>query len=214
MFRDTALLLFCFSSLVSAQSASGSLSVYVANAGAASAQVAATLRAELRDILSGSGIQVQWHDGDGSVGGRLVVMRLQGSCRGEIPPTPNTKNMKVTQDPEALGSTHVSNGEVLPFADIHCDRIRSFVAAPLSIYGSAVVRDEMFGRAVARVMAHELYHILLKTTSHGKKGLARASQTAGQLIAPRTTFAHDDERKLSAEAAGSTGYVADDGAER
>jgi hypothetical protein len=214
MFREAASLLFCFSCLVSAQSGSGALSVYVANASAASPQVAATLRAELREILSGSGIQVQWHDGEGSVDGRLVVMRLQGSCRGDVPLIPNAKNAKPVQDPEALGSTHVSNGEVLPFADIRCDQIRSFVAGPLSIYGSAVVRDEMFGRAVARVMAHELYHILLKTTSHGKKGLARASQTAGQLIAPRTTFAHDDERKLSAEAAGSTGYVADDGAER
>jgi hypothetical protein len=208
MFRDTALLLSAFSFLAAAQThPSGPLSVFLSNAAAASPTVTASMRAELQELLGSSGMNIHWHDGSGNVLGRLAVIRLQGACRSDAP-NPLMPH-QVSHDPEALGSTHVTNGEVLPFADIRCDHIRRFVAIPLSSAGSAEARDEMLGRAVARVIAHEIYHIVLRTTGHGKKGLARATQSAAQLVSARLTFAQEDERRLSAEGSASPA-VADD----
>jgi hypothetical protein len=38
--------------------------------------------------------------------------------------------------------------------------------------------------ALGRVVAHELYHILARTTSHATGGLAKASQSLRDLIRP------------------------------
>lgn len=199
MFRDAALLLSVFSCLAAAQTQpSGPLSVFLSNAAAASPSVTASMRAELQELLASSGMNIRWHDGSGNVVGRLAVIRLQGACRSDAP-NPLMPH-QVSHDPEALGSTHVTNGEVLPFADIRCDHIRRFVAIPLASTGSLEAREEMLGRAVARVIAHEIYHIVLRTTGHGKKGLARATQSASQLVSARLNFAQEDERRLSAEA--------------
>jgi len=199
MLRDTALLLITISCLASAQTTGGSsLSVFLSNPGAASPAVTYSMRTELRDLLRGSGFSFSWYNGSGNVEGRLAVIRLQGACGSDAPnPLPTHQ---VFRDPEALGSTHVSNGEVLPFADIRCDHLRRFVAQPLANGHSYEMREEMLGRALARVIAHELFHILLRTKEHGRTGLARASQTAAQLVAPRLNFAAEDARKLSAEA--------------
>ncbi len=199
MLRDVASLLIALSALAHAQNPGVNLSVYLSNPDAASPVVASTIRAELRELMGASGIGVAWHDGSGSVEGRLAVVRFEGICRSDAP-NPLLPQY-VTRDPEALGSTHVSNGDVLPFADVKCDQIRRFVAIPISKAGNVEARDEMLGRAVARVIAHELYHIVLRTKDHGKKGLARATQTASQLVSPRLAFSHEDERRLSAETA-------------
>ena len=209
MFRDTASLLLAFSCLAAAQThPSGPLSVFLSNAEAASPAVTASMRAELQELLASSGLHLHWHDGSGNVMGRMAVIRLQGACRNNAPNP--LRAHQVSLDPEALGSTHVSNGEVLPFADIRCDHIRRFVAIPLSSAGTVETRDEMLGRAVARVIAHEIYHIVLRTTGHGKKGLARATQSAAQLVSARLNFAQEDERRLSAEASASPAVADDD----
>jgi hypothetical protein len=210
MLRDTALLLTTVSCLVSAQTtASSSLSVFLSNPGAASPAVTSSMRTELRELLRGSGFSFSWYNGAGNVEGRLAVIRLQGACGSDAPnPLPLHQ---VFRDPEALGSTHVSNGEVLPFADIRCDHLRRFVAQPLANAHAYEVREEMLGRALARVIAHELFHILLRTKEHGRTGLARAGQTAAQLVAPRLNFAAEDTRRLSTEAStSSSSSVADD----
>ncbi len=45
--------------------------------------------------------------------------------------------------------------------------------------------DLLFGRALARVLAHELYHVLAKTHSHTGQGIADKSLSGAQLISER-----------------------------
>jgi hypothetical protein len=191
-----------------------SLNLYLANPAAMSPYVLETLHTEIEDLLHPTHLAVHWHDGRGEVAGQLAVIRIQGECQAYAPPP----TMYVSEDVEALGRTHVSNGVVLPFADIRCDELRRFIGGPLRSGHDREAREQMLGRALARVIAHELYHILLKTRSHGKSGIARASQTAAQLVAPRVSFSRADERKLSSEvahvsdagdAAGSAAVAAD-----
>jgi ubiquinone biosynthesis protein UbiJ len=82
---------------------------------------------------------------------------------------------------------------------VRCDAIRKLIGQELAGKPS-VERDELLGRAIGRVMAHELYHVLLRTTSHGGQGLAAPSQSVAELLSERDVFAPGDERKLSQSA--------------
>jgi hypothetical protein len=86
-----------------------------------------------------------------------------------------------------LGRTQVSDGVVLPFSDIDCDGIRSFVRFRL-LHMDRAYRDEAYGRAVARVLAHELYHVFANTRQHASGGVGRASYTAEELLSPVFRF--------------------------
>jgi hypothetical protein len=48
-----------------------------------------------------------------------------------------------------------------------------------------VDRDRVLGRALGRVLAHELYHILSGTKRHSARGLAKASFAVDELISDR-----------------------------
>jgi hypothetical protein len=89
--------------------------------------------------------------------------------------------------------THVTNGEILPFAEVACDRVQSSLRAKLA----ANVSDEVLGRALARVVAHEIYHIIAKTPHHGDEGVARRGLSSGDLIAESAAFSSHDLRKLT-----------------
>jgi hypothetical protein len=47
-----------------------------------------------------------------------------------------------------------------------------------------VIREQAMGRAIGRVIAHEIGHVLLRTTGHAPHGLMRAVQPADELIDP------------------------------
>jgi hypothetical protein len=47
-----------------------------------------------------------------------------------------------------------------------------------------LLRDLIVGRAVGRVLAHEIGHYLLATRTHGTTGLMRSSQRSDELVAP------------------------------
>lgn len=125
---------------------------------------------------------------------RIAVIHLLGQCRSDIPVSPALRSTRL--EGEALGQTHIVEGSVLPIADIRCDRIRRFIDADLRILNTES-RGELFGRALGRVMAHELYHILLRTREHGRDGIARPAQSAADLVAARAGFAPRDDRKLA-----------------
>jgi hypothetical protein len=95
----------------------------------------------------------------------------------------------------ALGWTHVSDGQILPFTDISCDRIRQFTQPGLL----AVRPDDRaakFGRALGRVLAHELYHIFANTMRHGSLGVAKESYSMHDLLADDFQFQARESRML------------------
>jgi hypothetical protein len=62
------------------------------------------------------------------------------------------------------------------------------------------LRDRIIGRALGRVIAHEIGHYLLGTRTHSSSGLMRSVQTFGELFAvPHTGFllSRGDERRLA-----------------
>jgi hypothetical protein len=49
------------------------------------------------------------------------------------------------------------------------------------------IREQVVGRAIGRVIAHEIGHVLLRTTGHAPHGLMRAVQRADELVDPART---------------------------
>ena len=142
------------------------------------------LRAESETIMGRLGISLEWRSlaaaRGNEVSSRLAVIRFQGRCdvAGLSPHR---------AQPGALGWTHASNGVILPFGDVDCDRIRSFIQPDL-LAVPAGDREFVFGRAVGRVLAHELYHILARSPHHASGGVGKAEYAVYDLLAAHFVF--------------------------
>lgn len=150
------------------------------------------MKAELDAIMRPIGLQFEWRSLQATRGSdvavELVVVSFKGTCKVE-----DMRN--VGKESGALGWTHLSDGDVLPFSDIHCDRIRSFIQPHLAALDRED-RERAFGRALGRILAHELYHVFSKTTRHAAWGVAKAFYTPGELVADHFRFEERESRDL------------------
>lgn len=116
----------------------------------------------------------------------LIVVQLKGRCEMDQAPLAFDE-----RGPDALAYTHSTDGEILPFAEVSCDRLRSSIRT--AMWGDDFKRGDMlFGRAIGRVLSHEFFHILARTPGHGKKGIAKRSLSAAQLISDELRFSDED----------------------
>lgn len=129
---------------------------------------------EAAGILKHSGLKLQWRIGPSpqATSDLLVVVRLRGRCEAEAPPAPLQSG--------ALGWSDEVDGTVLPFGELACDKIRGLI-------GAAMPRDQspsdvVLGRAMGRVLAHELYHMVARTDKHEAAGVTRPALSARELI--------------------------------
>ena len=118
----------------------------------------------------------------------LVVVKFKGTCQMEPLPV-------LFDERGPLAFTHSTDGEVLPFSEVACDRVRQSVESAMW-GGDRAKADMLFGRALGRVLAHELVHIVARTNKHGVKGVAKTSLSGVQLIADRLELDADDVQRL------------------
>jgi hypothetical protein len=141
------------------------------------------LQNELAAIMAPTGLLFSWHslsEAGGQVSSQLAIIHFKGEC--------DTQQLRQeTGFPGPLGWTHISDGEILPFIDVNCDGLRIFVQRELSGVGAAE-RETVFGRAAARILAHELYHLLANTRSHTSGGIGKAAYSVQELLAPVLHF--------------------------
>ncbi len=129
---------------------------------------------EAAHILKKSGVSLKWRVGipRQSVDGLLVVVKLVGRCDMDGPAA------ILMAGP--LGWSHEANGVVLPFSDLACDNIRGQVQSAL-VAGNPLRGNVLLGRAMGRVLAHELYHIVADTAKHAGGGVAQSALSAREL---------------------------------
>lgn len=138
------------------------------------------MKAELKGMLDD--VDIEWRSlSDVRLGDTfpdLVVVRFKGACEMDsIPPY-----LIDERGPTSLAFTHTADGQVLPFSEVECDRIR--VAIRSVMHGDDFRHaNALLGRAMGRVLAHELHHVLQNTKSHEKTGVNRSELTPTQLIA-------------------------------
>jgi hypothetical protein len=150
------------------------------------------MKQEAELLTRTGGLQLVWrmiddrHPDD--IFSSLVVVRFHGECSMEGETGPG-----ISSGP--LGFTHTSDGQVLPYSQLECDRIHRSIA-PLSVGAAPGERETLMGRAMGRVLAHELFHVLADTQTHGPSGVAKASYSGKDLVADCLEFALRDVKRL------------------
>jgi len=128
-------------------------------------------------VLKSSGVRLSWRilgQDPSAVYSELVVMTFRGPCQYDPAPPRYDES-----GPLAL--TRITNGEILPFGEVDCTRVASSVRYAMS-RGDFSRADQLVGRAMGRVVAHELVHMLTKSSQHGTDGVEKASLSGKQLI--------------------------------
>jgi hypothetical protein len=158
-----------------------------------SAQSLDVMEREVASIVSESGIQVDWRMRDevrsSDSFDSLVVVRFRGACNMDpAPPLGDERG------PYAF--TYVSDGAVLPFSEVECDKVSNSIRPAMS-KRQWQEPDSVLGRALGRVLAHELFHMLAKTQHHAGEGVTRSALSAAQLISDKLRMAPEDVVKLN-----------------
>src|SRR5262249_8500160 len=158
-----------------------------------SAVAVSEMKHEVETIMGPLGLEFTWRPLHGDrgyeVSAELMVVTLKGTCQMDriIPGHGDAVG--------ALGWTHMSDGVVLPFSELDCDKIRRFIAPELRLL-DARKREFAFGRAMGRVLAHEFYHVFTNTAHHASGGLAKACYNPRDLVAERFRFEEKDTNAL------------------
>lgn len=155
------------------------------------------MRTEIAAILKPSGLSLDWHSLQDPQSTQsypdLVVLRFKGSCQVRNPPMDSELGPAI--ESKALASTVVSDGHVLPFTDVKCNEIRRYLQSEL-LGRQTAKQEQIYGRALGRVVAHELYHIFAATEEHAKEGVARSFHTRRDLTNKTFRFTEKETTKL------------------
>ncbi len=147
----------------------------------------AVMKQELGKILGSTGVQFEWRSLDEAsepFDGSLVVVRFNGKCI--LKPDP------ILYDERGpLAYTHTVDGTVLPFSEVACDTVTQSVRQAM-FSGNYKQADLLLGRALGRVVAHELVHILTNSSDHAQEGVQKQALSGAQLIADHLKLTEAD----------------------
>jgi len=108
--------------------------------------------------------------------GPLVIFTMKGRC--DMDPWPMTRS---SSQGRALAMAYSSDGIVLPFGEVQCDRVRESIQSAVGRVNSGTYKS-MFAKAIGVVMAHELYHMLANSSHHTKAGVTKESLSPLELV--------------------------------
>ena len=158
------------------------------------------MKREVSKLMQTAAIRVEWQDPSTDQGGLendySAVIRLRGSCQ---PTAPDTRFQRSVRGPFPLASSVVADGVILPFGNIDCAALNSFLGPSLWRM-PAEQRGSLYGRAVARLIAHELFHVIAQTTAHAHSGVAEPTFTVAELLSDHFEFAESTRAELHNEA--------------
>jgi hypothetical protein len=185
------------------------LAIYYSFATPPPGDVFTEMQSELNRILAPANLRVVWRSTDTQNTGAedfpdIVVFRFHGTCSFET----HWANEDFAGDPGglALARTHVTDGHVLPFGEVDCNQLRHFIA-PEAKSMDPTSRNSALGRAMARVSAHEIYHMLTGSETHAATGIARPAHSRTELTAQTFSFAEAETEWLRAWVERQTGAI-------
>jgi hypothetical protein len=145
-------------------------------------------------VLRSSGVRLDWRmlgDNPHASYSDLVVMTFKGAC--EYDPAP-----PIYDELGPLAITHSVNGQILPFGEVNCDRVVN--TARSAMWGTDYLRaDLLIGRALGRVVTHELVHMITRSWEHGTEGIEKPALSGEQLIAGYLSLSAFDIDRLRAK---------------
>jgi hypothetical protein len=198
----------------SSDSIEPNLAVYLKTAPGQSNFPVQWMQRELSQIMLQAGYAIEWRDARAPSPTytdvpNLAVVELRGICGV---PAGAFEAVSPADDGEPLASTPVTNGHVFPFSSVNCGAVTRMLGASLASEPGAR-RDWLYGRALARIVAHELYHVLTRSSEHDREGIAKAGFKVRDLIGDRLDFQEAALAKLKpalVASPGSSGASASD----
>jgi hypothetical protein len=118
----------------------------------------------------------------------LVVIRFTGKC--VLDPVGYLYDER-----GPMAFTYSTDGIVQPFSEVACDKVTSAIRSAMA-GGDFAKSDLLLGRALGRVLAHEVMHILSKSGAHGRTGVAKTALSGSQLIAPELRLEPEDVARI------------------
>jgi hypothetical protein len=171
--------LLVFLAALCAQGQNPTLAVYTGSIPDLETSAAISMRAEVQRLFAPAGFEIVWRNIAQRRSGEnfdvVVVASFGGSCSTNVVTTASAG--------ASLADTSITNGRILPFFRIDCRRVLEV----LQMAGSDL-EAPVIGRALGRVMAHEMYHIVARTTEHHDTGVAKAAFSSRDLVTPRFEF--------------------------
>lgn len=137
------------------------------------------MKREVEAVMKPSGLELNWRtraEVGGSSFDNLILVRFNGKCVFE-------PVGYLYDERGPLAFTHSTAGEVQPYSEVACDKVTAAVRSAIS--GADFARaDVLLGRALGRVVAHEMMHMLAKSGHHAHEGVGKAVLSAKSLISP------------------------------
>lgn len=138
------------------------------------------MKAELRTLLKPVGLsldlQLKSDLKPHASYGDLMLFKMRGACTMEALPVGAVLDERGT-----LGATLSSDGELMPFGQVDCDRVRASIQRVLG-QGDPQRHQLEYGFALSLVMAHEMYHIITRSAAHTTTGVTKQSLSARDLL--------------------------------
>jgi len=186
--------MLCFSVFANAQT--HTLAVYSRSARKLDVVTQHSINQELTRLLSPAGIQLAWRNEARETHeemGRLIVGKFDGDCSVESLPSYSSDRLKRV----TLAESSMSDGRVIPYFSVDCPRVIGTLAPTLQYLG-VPFRNAVLGRALARVIAHEIYHILGQTTDHEESGLGKPELSLNDLTSSKFDLSPEGLQRIRA----------------
>ena len=149
------------------------------------------MKRETEEIFKTAGVHIEWRARDAVRGEsyeNLVMVHFKGKC--VLEPVPILYDER---GPYAF--VYNSDGDVLPFTEVECQPVTASVQSAMD--GNDFARpDYLLGRALGRVLAHELVHILTKSATHGQSGVTQPALSGRDLIGAPLRLTQADVERL------------------
>jgi hypothetical protein len=138
------------------------------------------VQTQLDRVLSGTGLTLSLAERNGletpSRFHDLLLFTMKGQCSMEALPIG-----ALSDERGALAMVHSTDGEILHYGEVECDKIRSSLEHVLGKQQTRAYQGA-FDIALGNVMAHEIYHMLAGSAEHTHSGVTRPGLSASELL--------------------------------
>ena len=154
------------------------------------------MESEFERIMLPAVPRIEWRRVDDITGSetfhQIVLVRFIGSCKADGLRADLVKSRD-------LGTTSEQNGYPLPFSRIDCQVILALLPRqPPGTSENTLYIQLLLGRAMGRVLAHEVYHAVLRTSDHATSGVAKSRLTPPELFGANLKFESAQIERLNA----------------
>ena len=162
--------------------------------GPRSDQSVAEMKREFEGIMKDSSLTFDWKSrvqAEQTSAANLVVVRFKGTCI--LKPIPYLYDER-----GPMAFAYSTEGTVQPFTEVACDQVTRAVKSAMS-GGDYAKADQLMGRALGRVLAHEVIHMLTRSGAHGHGGVTKTMLSGTELIGPELRLEVQDLERIRAD---------------